>query len=131
MLIEDLPKDRHYKYFKAAHYAAFSFSGAGRNDFRLGASLVRKNRILVSRPNSAKTHPLLLRFSEFPFLHSESNAILAWGMDNCSATTLYVVRILRNNNLAMAKPCCSCMKLIEYVGISKIFFTTEYGYEEL
>lgn len=131
MKILDFPKDKHKRYFEAVHWAAFSASGAGRNDFRLGAALVYKKNILTVRNNSGKTHPALVKFTEFPFLHSESNAILSIGMDNCSDCILYVIRILKNNDIVLSKPCCSCMKLIECVGIKKVYYSTNTGYEEL
>lgn len=130
MKIEDLPKtDKHTKFLRVAHGLALSFCGSGRNSFRLGSALVYKNKILAAKHNSGKTHPGLLRFSRYPFLHSESNTIISVGMDNCEDTSLYVVRILRDNSIALAKPCAACMALIQHVGISKIYFTTGYGYE--
>lgn len=132
MFIEDIPQDKHKKYFMAAYGAAFScpgFGGNKRNRFRLGATLVHKKEILTVKTNVGKTHPKLLAFSKYPFLHSESNAILSVGLDNCENCVLYVLRILRNKELAMAKPCDSCMKLIKACGIRQVYFTTGQGIE--
>lgn len=130
MKIIDLPKTKHSRYFEAAHLAAAFFCGAGRNNFRLGSCLIHKKQIVSVKANSAKTHPKLVKFTKYPFLHSESNAILSYGLDNCEGCSLYVVRILRNEELAMAKPCDTCQELIKHVGIKKVFYTTENGYEE-
>lgn len=130
MKVQDLPRDKHYKYFMAAFGAAFlcpGNGGNGGNRFRLGATLIRKKEILAVKNNSAKTHPKLLPFYKFPFLHSESNAIISYGLDNCEDTILYVLRILKTNELAMAKPCNSCMLLIKHCKIKQVYFTTGEG----
>lgn len=134
MQIQELMIDKHAKYFYAAYGAALLCPGIGgrkNNTFRLGSVIIYKKNILTIKFNSAKTHPKLLPFSTYPFLHSESNAILSLGLDNCEDTTLYVLRILRNLEIAMAKPCSACMKLIKYVGIRRIYYTTNIGYMEI
>lgn len=131
MLVTDLPKDKHYRYFEAAVMAAFLCPGIGHNDFRLGAVIRNKKYILTAKYNTGKTHPILAKFSEFPFLCSESNAIISLGLDNCKGTVLYVARVLKNKELAIAKPCKRCQYLIDKVGIKSVYYTTGDGYESL
>lgn len=131
MLISDLPRNKHYRYLETAAMAAFLCPGVGRNNFRLGSVLLYKKNILAVKNNSGKTHPKLLSFTKYPFIHSESNAILSVGMDNCAGATLYVVRLLANREIALAKPCASCLELIKYCHLKRIFYTTATGIEEL
>lgn len=131
MLITELPKDRNYKYFQAAYTAAISSPGAGINNFKHGAVIVYKKDILAARFNCRKTHPKLLRFSDWPFLHAESHAIIAAGIDNCNDAAMYVVRILKNKHIALSKPCKSCQSLLTLAGINDIFYTIDQGYNKL
>lgn len=133
MKISELPCNKHKRYFERAYEIALHGPGAGgkKNRFRLGSVLVYKKQILTAKYNCLKTSPKLRPFSRWPFLHSESNCILSHGLDNCEHTVLYVLRILRNGELAMARPCTSCNKLIKFVGVKKIYYTTFNGYEEL
>lgn len=117
----------------AAYAAALCSTGVGgkNKNFRLGAVLVRKKKILTAKCNSYKTHPKINKYYQWPTLHAEAAAILSLGMDNCEGTSLYVLRILRNKDIALAKPCKYCMRLIDSVGIKHIFYTTSYGYLRL
>lgn len=125
MNIENLLKNKHKKFFEAAYAVALSGPGCGGTvGFRLGAVIVKKGKILTAKYNCLKTHPKLFYRYQFPFLHAESHAIMALGMDNCVNAIMYVVRITRNNELAMAKPCKECQKLIKDVGIKKVYYTT-------
>lgn len=124
MLLHHLDQDRHYRFFEAAHAVALSGPGAGGSaGYRLGAVLVYRKQILAARFNSLRTHPELLRFSSWPFLHAESACILSHGMNNCAGCKLYVVRIKRDNSLAIAKPCIACQQLIKEVDITEIHYT--------
>ncbi len=121
------------KFFSAAYAVALSSTGVGgkNKNFRLGAVLVYKKKILTAKCNSYKTHPKVCRYYLWPTLHAEAAAILSLGLDNCEGTSLFVLRILKNKDIAMAKPCSCCMKLILSVGIKNIFFTTSEGYRQL
>lgn len=121
--------------FKAAYDAALTSYGVGGNGgsrFRLGAVITSsKGRVLVARPNFYKTHTKLAGFYEWPFLHAEANSILAKGMDNCGGLNLYVIRIRKDNSIAMAKPCAGCQALINHVNINSVFYTDETLYGTL
>ena len=129
MLLDELPKSKHLRYLHAAYGAALASPGVGRNtNLRMGACLVRKKQILSVKNNSSRTHPKLLRFTPWPHLHAESAVILSHGLDNCAGATLYVLRILANKHLALARPCDTCAALISFVGIKRIIYTTVGGY---
>ncbi len=121
---------KHYKYLLAAYAVAISGIGAGgKTGYRLGSVIVNKKKIEAAKFNCLKSHPKLCKYYPYPYLHAEAYAILSLGLDNCCNKTLYVVRVLRTGEWALAKPCNSCMSLIRDVGISEIYYSTSEGYE--
>ena len=113
------------KFTTAAHAIAMAGNGVGtRGNFRLGAVLVHRNSIVSIGMNSYKTHPLMAARTEWPFLHAEQNAIIRAGLDNCEGLDLYIARVLKNNTLALSKPCKVCVELIKDVGIRNIYYST-------
>ena len=116
------------KFITAAHAVAMTGNGVGmKSKFRLGAVLVHKNSIVSVGMNSYKTHPLMSRRTEWPFLHAEQHAIIRAGVDNCEGLDLYIARVLKNNTLALSKPCDVCAELIQEVGIKRTFYSTDAG----
>jgi tRNA(Arg) A34 adenosine deaminase TadA len=91
--------------------------------YKLGAVLFRKGRIINAKGNSRKTHPLALRFSNYPYLHAEAHCIVCAGLDSCRDCNLFVTRITSSGRLTMALPCESCRSLIKYVGIKSVYYT--------
>ena len=113
------------KFTTAAHAIAMTGNGVDmKSKFRLGAILVHKNSIVSVGMNSYKTHPLMAARTEWPFLHAEQHAIIRAGVDNCEGLDLYVARVLKNNELALSKPCDVCAKLIKNVGIKNVYYST-------
>lgn len=128
-MIHSLPKP-----FIAAYGAAIASSGVGgkhNNRFRIGAAIVHKKTIVMVKHNSYKTHPQLVKYFQWPYCHAEAHAIVSLGLDNCVNKILYVVRVYRNNEIALAKPCNGCMAIAKFVGIKAIYYTTDKGYEML
>ena len=114
------------KFTTAAYAVAMTGNGVGmRGKFRLGAILVYKNSIVSVGMNSYKTHPLMAARTEWPFLHAEQHAIVRAGVDNCEGLDLYVARVLKNNELALSRPCSVCAKLIRNVGIKNVYYSTD------
>ncbi len=125
----------HRRFFDAAYAVAIASPGVGgknHNRFRLAAVIVDSHkRILAARHNQLKTHPKLCKYFPWPYCHAEAYAILSLGMDNCLDKSIYVIRVYRNNEIALAKPCQYCMELIKEVGIKNIYYTTHDGYKEI
>lgn len=100
--------------------------------FRLGAVLVKRRRPISAGFNSMRrTHPLMQKYnSDKSFavgLHAEVHCCIGVSASDLEESELYVVRILKNNSLAMARPCLICRKFIEDVGIKAVYFSNEYG----
>lgn len=112
-----------------ARKTAQNSEGVGPNfNYKVGAILFKKKRLLKAKSNSYKTHPSLRHFTPFPHLHAESACIFSNGLDNCSGLNLLVVRVRQpNNQLTMAKPCKVCTALISDVGINKVWYSNWNG----
>lgn len=115
---------------------ARSTEGVGGNGYRLAAVLLDKKERIVSnvKSNLYRTHPFLLKYSQYPYLHAECNAILSHGLDHCNGLSLLVVRVDRSKvpRLTMAKPCLMCRSLAKDVGIKEIMYSTwEGGFEKI
>lgn len=125
---------RHKRMFDIARLIALDGPGVGGRDsntFRLGAVLVNGPIGIVSRYNSYKTHPALAKFTPYPYLHAEQAVILFQGLDNCEGLNLFTLRITRQDEIALAKPCKICQELIELAKIENVYYTTRDGYNKL
>ena len=115
--------------------------------YHLGCVAVLKNRIVAASPNKLKTHPLQKMYdsyrefncrSELKNMHSLHAEIaclnsLRYQNINYKDIELYIVRIRRDGNFGLARPCVACSQYIKNLGIHKIFYSTNHGYayEEL
>lgn len=107
----------------------------------VGCVVVDGKRILSSGYNSNKTNPTQQRYNRcrhfdprFPAkVHAEISALnplIGKKEVDFSRLKIFVYRELQTGELALARPCPSCMKLIQDLGIKKIFYTTSDGFVE-
>lgn len=100
--------------------------------------IVKKNKIQKIGINSRKTHPRNLRYdyisredgtdiSRLVEVHSELSAVLKYGREDCSDCIFINVRIDKNGNPTIAKPCHGCSDLLTKVGYKKVFYTNKLG----
>ena len=125
----------HRAYFEAAK-AVSKLSDYKR--VKMGAVAVYNHRIISSGCNSDKTDPLqkklnIERFSEDAkhSVHAELKCLKPLMEDKSidfSRVSLYVYREFKNGDLALARPCKSCEKLIKSLGIKKIYYTGNGSY---
>ena len=113
----------------AARVAALTSEGVGRNkNYRVGAVLFKKKRILNAKSNSYKTHPFLSDYSNYPLLHAETACILSHGIDNCRGLDMLVTRVAGvHSHCTMAKPCETCQEVIAEAGLRNVFYTNWEG----
>lgn len=114
-----------------------SYAIAGKHEFkqrcRHFSFIIDGNRILSIGFNKPKTHPYNLKFnyvnkqknriSDIVGTHSEMNAVLKHGKENCKNLILVNTRINRNNELDYSKPCVGCLDMIKSLGFKKIYYT--------
>ncbi len=103
--------------------------------FRLGAVLVKRNRVLsVGWNNMSKSHPLQQKYCDHDHalgLHAEVHSCLGVSLPELNGANMYVARVLRDGTLALAKPCRVCQRFLISVGIRKVTYTTDEGLESL
>lgn len=130
----------HRAYFEAAR------SVAQLSDFpriKIGAVAIYKHRIVSSGFNSIKTDTLQKKYNIYRFTeeakhcqHAELACLkpLIGRKDiDFKNVELYVYREYKNGDLAMCRPCPSCLALIRSLGIRYIYYTGDNSYinEEL
>jgi len=78
-----------------------------------------------------KTHPLAKKYGHlFNCIHSELDALIKArdSLDKCKVVN---VRIKKNGNVGLSKPCPQCQKMLEDHGVERVYYTTENGFEVL
>lgn len=96
--------------------------------FKLGAVIVNKRGIPVGFGyNTNKTHTR----SNTPYrtVHAELHAILDCSKEDLKNAEVYVYRQLKDGTPALARPCQHCMELLRLANVSKVYYTSEKGFE--
>ena len=122
-------------YFEAAR-AVSKLSDFPR--INIGAVAVYKHHIISSGYNSNKTAPIQKQYNIYRFsdetphaLHAEIACLksLVGRHDiDFKYVDLYIYREGKNHELALSRPCPSCMKLISELGIRNIYYTNNGGF---
>jgi len=97
--------------------------------YMVGAVVHSKSKILSSGHNqSSKTHPKAMNDGHGVCVHAEHAALMGIQHYSQSNLEVTVVRIRRKDGeIAMSKPCASCMRLMESAGVKKIHYTDDDG----
>lgn len=100
----------------------------------------KKNKLLaIGQNNPEKTHTQALilakrfnRDTDHPYLHAETDLISRlWGkyyIDN--NLKVVVVRLNKRGELRCSKPCDQCDYILNALGITKIWWSTDNGFNE-
>lgn len=108
--------------------------------YHIGCVIVYKKQIISVGFNSTKTHPIQKIYNKERFncdstphsLHAEITALIfikdrkdiKW-----NDIDIYTYRENNQGDLRMSRPYKSCMRLLKNLGISRIHYTTNDGYE--
>lgn len=104
----------------------------------VGCCVVHKWNVLSVASNSEKTHTLQRIYNKYrnfdidkspAKLHAEIYA-LSWLINkniDWKDIEIYVYRELNDGTSAISKPCLSCKKLIEDLGIKTVYYIDEHG----
>lgn len=93
---------------------------------RVGAVIFKNKSVISAGRNfssrSAKhLHP---RFMKWKYsIHAEADAIMKARQD-LKGCSMFVVRLNKNGKMLMAKPCKICRNYLNYIGISRVYYTT-------
>lgn len=60
-------------------------------------------------------------------IHSEIDALIKLGKTDCSRFIFINIRIDKNDEVNIAKPCENCMRVLQGIGFKKIYFTDSKG----
>lgn len=114
---------------KAVALAGPGCGGSNGHTFRLGAIIVSEAQIISSGFNSYKTHPRLIKYTDWPYQHAEQSAIFCcrWKDLQRPFLKLYVARIHKDLTLAIAKPCAVCQAIIRETSIKEVYYSTNDG----
>lgn len=100
--------------------------------YKIGACIVYKGRVISVGVNQLfKSHPLTRMFHEEQTLHAEVSAIVR--LKNKKLLKECKMVVYRENalgELAMARPCPTCLKILKFFNISSIAYTIDGGYAE-
>lgn len=116
-----------------SRYIAIALEAAKANNarFRLAAIAVDKNGVIRGVGiNSHKSHPTMSKLAKSYGhedqinLHAEIASILK---ARCEIESLIVVRLLRNGETALAKPCAICDAAISMARIRNVIYSNEFG----
>lgn len=101
--------------------------------YRLGAVIVQSNTAISSGFNNMlKTHPLMQQYNPKRHkyatgTHAEVQAMIGCERQHLRGADLYVVRVLKNEEFANAKPCLICQRVMNAIGIRNVYYTTGNG----
>lgn len=109
---------------------------------RIGCITVYKGAILTKSFNSDKTHTIQAKYNKWRYnedvvkkylpskIHAELSCIqrIKYLDIDFSKVHIYVYRETKKGQLALARPCPSCMAAIKELGIRNIHYTTDCGY---
>ena len=116
------------RFFRLARKIALTSN----SKFRVGAVLTRGNSIMGMGCNDmSKSHPLMSGYSDgtrkpLIKMHAELAACRAWKpLDIDSRFAIYVYRVKKDGSQGLARPCDSCFKLINYIGLTKVYFSLD------
>jgi deoxycytidylate deaminase len=91
-------------------------------NFKVGAALMKGQRC-VSRGRNfyKKSHPKSKTI--WNGIHAEFNCLHGLDPDKAKGCVIFVVRIMRNGELSMARPCDDCLELLNSYGVRAFYYT--------
>lgn len=92
----------------------------------IGCVITNGSKLVGLGFNRLKTHTR----STHPFhsIHAELHAILGITVSDLRGSKVYVYRENFWGQLAMSKPCPTCHKMLQDLGVREVFYTCENGY---
>jgi len=91
--------------------------------------VLNKSRLLSIGFNKYKTHPQTRNYSyhRFAGIHSEMDAVLKLGLNDCRGLTLINIRIDAHGNLCNSAMCNGCSELTKKLNFKRIIYTNNIG----
>lgn len=89
--------------------------------YRMGAVIVRGNRVLSLGTNRLQNSPHIAGHHPLCSQHAEEKALSLCG--NTRGATMYIGRLTPAGNIGLARPCERCTTQIETSGIKNVYWT--------
>jgi len=90
--------------------------------------LIKGGSVLNTATNKSNHCRFGARFRErgsgIATLHAELACILNLDRSITSGGTIYVVRVGKDGNYKMSKPCTMCEAALKHVGVSRVYYST-------
>ncbi len=119
---------------RLVHLALLEATKSDHDRVKIGAVIVKGNRVVSTGYNTTKSHPLQLHYNQLAgrlvpkhSCHAELAAIINAGRHDLSGTKMYVARRDRVGRLANCRPCGACRLALERAGITDVAFTNQTG----
>jgi deoxycytidylate deaminase len=102
---------------------------------RVGAVLVKGNRVLATGYNQLRGHRSLQSAHWDNALHAEMHCILQAlkrvSIEDIAGSTMFVSRIKRDGSTGPALPCADCFSVLQKFRVRRIIFTNVEGISEI
>ena len=111
---------------------AYTVAKQSPSRYRLGAVVAKRNRVLgVGFNNQGKTHPIMRKYDPGEFrpggIHAEVKACQGASYRELNGAEIYVARVLRSGEPALAKPCEICQRFLRAMGVRLAYYSLPDG----
>lgn len=96
----------------------------------MAAIISKRKKVLATGLNSRKTHPMMQRFTNNYLrvcLHAEmaaiNNALKTYSEEELQGANIFIARVTKNGQRAIAKPCPICQNALDTFGITGVYWT--------
>ncbi len=91
---------------------------------KVAAVIFKGKRVIAAAHNQVRSNKIPYKFKKFlESSHAEAHCIIK-ARRNLEGYSILVVRLNNQHEIRLAKPCEFCHEFINYVGINKIYYST-------
>lgn len=111
------------------------------SEYYHGGVLVKGGSIIQSSPNKNRYCRFAGRFLKVskatsgkehrPTLHAELGCILGLDRSMTKGSTIYVVRVGKDGDLKLSRPCEMCEAALAFCGVRRVIYSTPDGFEKM
>jgi deoxycytidylate deaminase len=112
------------KRIKQLQKHASNISRYSQYKFKLGAVLFKGSKILSTGFNTNKTHPKVMKYFKHGRVHAEFDCLLHADPNDIVGASIYVLRMNKQGETVIAKPCPMCAKMMKEFGVEEAFWST-------
>ena len=100
---------------------------------KVGAIITRGRRVISIGINKNKSHRKQINHHTDVIgskIHAELDAVIKAPYFLLEGSDIYVVRLLRNNNMGLARPCKSCIIILRQYKIKHMIYSINEGWKK-